>query len=87
VLEGGLAEWKRCGLPTKLDRTKPIELQRQVQLVAGSLTLIGVALAVFVSPAWIGLAAFVGAGLTFAGATGWCGMAKLLQVMPWNRVS
>ena len=31
------------------------------------------------------LAGFVGAGLVFGGATGWCGMAKLLQVMPWNR--
>ncbi len=31
--------------------------------------------------------AFVGAGLTFAGITGWCGMAKLLALMPWNRQS
>ena len=31
------------------------------------------------------LAAFVGAGLTFAGATGFCGMARLLAHMPWNR--
>ena len=29
--------------------------------------------------------AFVGAGLTFAGVSGWCGMAKLLAFMPWNR--
>ncbi|MDR8242161.1 DUF2892 domain-containing protein, partial [Acinetobacter baumannii] len=28
---------------------------------------------------------FVGAGLMLAGMTGWCGMAKLLAVMPWNR--
>jgi rhodanese-related sulfurtransferase len=85
VLEGGLAEWKRSGLPTQLDRTKPIELQRQVQLAAGALVLLGITLAILVSPWWAGLSAFVGAGLTFAGATGWCGMAKLLQVMPWNR--
>ena len=26
-----------------------------------------------------------GAGLAFAGATGWCGMALLLKAMPWNR--
>jgi hypothetical protein len=40
-----------------------------------------------VNPAFYALSAFVGAGLTFAGATGWCGMAMLLKTMPWNRVS
>jgi hypothetical protein len=30
---------------------------------------------------------FVGAGLTFAGISGFCGMARLLAVMPWNKVS
>jgi hypothetical protein len=38
-----------------------------------------------VQPAFLGLSAFVGAGLVFAGTTGWCGMAKLLAMMPWNR--
>jgi hypothetical protein len=28
---------------------------------------------------------FVGAGLTFAGATNICGMAIVLAKMPWNR--
>jgi hypothetical protein len=28
---------------------------------------------------------FVGAGLTFAGISGFCGMAHLLALMPWNR--
>lgn len=87
ILEGGLAEWKRVGLPTRLDRSRPMEVQRQVQLVAGSLVLLGIMLSIFVSPLWAGLSAFVGAGLTFAGATGWCGMARLLQVMPWNRAA
>ena len=32
-----------------------------------------------------GLSAFVGAGLVFAGTSGWCGMAQLLGLMPWNR--
>jgi hypothetical protein len=38
-----------------------------------------------VAPAFFGVSAFVGAGLTMAGATGWCGMARLLRIMPWNR--
>jgi hypothetical protein len=32
-----------------------------------------------------GLAAFVGAGLTFAGLSGTCAMARLLMLAPWNR--
>ncbi|KAE9854486.1 DUF2892 domain-containing protein, partial [Escherichia coli] len=31
------------------------------------------------------LSGFVGAGLLFAGLTGFCGMARLLKIMPWNR--
>jgi hypothetical protein len=38
-----------------------------------------------VSPAFYLLSAFVGAGLVFAGATGFCGMARVLELMPWNR--
>jgi hypothetical protein len=37
------------------------------------------------TPVFFGLAAFVGAGLVMAGTTGWCGMARLLAHMPWNR--
>ena len=31
------------------------------------------------------LSGFVGAGLVFAGVSGFCGMARLLAWMPWNR--
>jgi len=40
-----------------------------------------------VNPNRVFLCAFFGAGLTFAGSTGWCGLAILLSKMPWNRVS
>jgi len=43
-------------------------------------------LAWMVSPLFVGLTAFVGLGLVFAGLSGWCGMARLLAVLPWNRV-
>ena len=85
VLEGGLDAWKAHGLPTKADTSQPIELMRQVQMTAGGLILIGAVLGALVHPAFWGLSAFVGAGLFFAGATGFCGMARLLAVMPWNR--
>lgn len=85
VLEGGLDGWKAQGLPTEQDRSRPIELMRQVQMTAGGLILMGAALGLLVHPAFWGVAAFVGAGLFVAGATGFCGMARLLALMPWNR--
>ncbi len=85
VLEGGLDAWKKAGLPVLEDRRQPLELQRQVQIAAGSLVLSGVILGALVSPAFYGISAFVGAGLVFAGVSGFCGMARLLRMMPWNR--
>ncbi len=85
VLEGGLNAWRGAGLPSHLDRSKPIELQRQVQIAAGSLVVLGVVLAALVSPWFVLMSAFVGGGLVFAGVTGTCGMARLLMLMPWNR--
>lgn len=85
ILEGGLQAWKAAGLPVTMDRSQPIEIIRQVQIAAGSLVLLGIALGLLVAPAFHALAAFVGTGLVFAGATGTCGMARLLAHMPWNR--
>jgi hypothetical protein len=47
--------------------------------------LTGVALGVLVNPWFLAVAAFFGAGLTFAGTTGTCGLALVLMKMPWNR--
>lgn len=85
LLEGGLANWKRAGLPTVRDKRQPRPLMQQVQIVAGSLVLLGVVLGYLLNPAFFLLSGFVGAGLLFAGLSGWCGMALLLAKMPWNR--
>jgi len=85
-LAGGIIDWKKCGKPVHFSRSAPLPIIRQVQLVAGSLVLIGTILGAFVSPWILLLPAFVGSGLIFAGATGTCGMASLLGVMPWNRL-
>lgn len=85
ILEGGIEAWKAAGLPVQKDHKQPIEIMRQVQITAGSLVLLGIILGTWVHPGFYGLSAFIGAGLTFAGTTGWCGMAKLLALMPWNR--
>lgn len=85
ILAGGLEAWKKAGLPVTLDRSQPIDIMRQVQIVAGSLVLIGVALGAIVSPGFYIVSGFVGAGLLFAGVSGFCGMARLLALMPWNK--
>ena len=85
LMAGGIEAWRKQGHPIVTDRTHPLEIMRQVQITAGGLVLIGVLLGTFVAPGFFGLSAFVGAGLMFAGVTGWCGMANLLRVMPWNR--
>ncbi|HWA44953.1 MAG TPA: rhodanese family protein [Hypericibacter adhaerens] len=85
MLAGGIEAWKRSGLPVLFDRSAPIELQRQVQIAAGGLVFLGVLLAATVSPWFMLMSGFVGAGLMFAGITGYCGLARLLSLMPWNR--
>lgn len=84
LLEGGLDAWKQAGLPTAIDRKQPIELNRQVQIAVGSLVLLGVLLGVLVWPGFYLLSGFVGAGLLFAGISGFCGMARVLAMTPWN---
>ncbi|WP_259461660.1 DUF2892 domain-containing protein, partial [Enterobacter sp. R1(2018)] len=56
-----------------------------VQIAAGTLVLVGVLLGYTLHPDFFLLSGFVGAGLLFAGVSGFCGMARLLAVMPWNR--
>lgn len=85
-LQDGIAGWKQAGYNTEIDRRAPLPMMRQVQIVAGSLVLAGTLLAAFVSPWFLMLTGFVGSGLIFAGVTGFCGMANLLAMLPYNRV-
>lgn len=85
MLAGGIEGWKQAGLPVSVDRSQPIEISRQVMIVAGSLVLVFVLLGAAAAPAFYMLAGLIGAGLVFGGVSGWCGMAKLLEAMPWNR--
>jgi rhodanese-related sulfurtransferase len=84
-VEGGTLAWAECGLPV-MRGAKAMSLERQVRIAAGLLVLLGVVLGWLVHPGFLGLAAFVGAGLVFAGVTDTCGMAMLLARLPWNRV-
>lgn len=85
VLEGGMLTWKKSGLAVvKGKQMLPIE--RQIQLIVGLGVLTGLLLGLFLSPYFLILPAFFGAGLTFAGLTGTCGLALILQKAPWNQL-
>lgn len=84
-IEGGTAAWEQSGLPVERGRSHIFSLERQVRIGAGSLVLLGLALAWLIHPVFLALTAFIGAGLVFAGVTDYCGMGMLLARMPWNR--
>ncbi|MBW4468336.1 MAG: rhodanese-like domain-containing protein [Pegethrix bostrychoides GSE-TBD4-15B] len=84
-LSCGIGAWKEAGYPTIVDQDAPISLMRQVQIVAGSLVFTGTVLGAVVSPGWLILSGFVGAGLMVAGITNTCAMAMLLAKLPYNQ--
>lgn len=85
VLEGGLNAMKAAGAELNLGGRHTIDLERQVRIAAGSLVMLGCVFGTLVHPVLYGVAAFVGAGLTFAGVTNTCGMGMLIARMPWNK--
>jgi rhodanese-related sulfurtransferase len=86
LVEGGTAAWVQAGLPVEREAGTSISLERQVRIAAGTLVLAGTLLGIFWNHLLLGLPAFVGGGLVFAGITDTCGMGMLLARMPWNRL-
>jgi rhodanese-related sulfurtransferase len=100
-LEGGIAAWERDGFPVKnlsknqekipgklwgkIFGTRILPLDRQTQFSVGFLSFSSVMLGTFIHPGFYIIPGFMGAGMMFAGLTGWCGLAKLLARMPWNQ--
>ena len=86
-VRGGIEAWRSAGLPTVVESSRPrLGVMQQTQLVIGLMALTGTALGAFVSPWFLIVPGFMGAGLVMAGTTGLCPLASLLAVMPWNRV-
>ncbi|HEY9685520.1 MAG TPA: rhodanese-like domain-containing protein [Coleofasciculaceae cyanobacterium] len=80
LLAGGLSGWKGAKKPTT-SLKKGYSIMQQVQMVAGTMILLGS----FVKTLWF-LAPLAGLGLLTAGLTNTCMMATLLSRMPWNRI-
>jgi rhodanese-related sulfurtransferase len=81
----GMHAWSAAGFPLERNARAPWALERHVRIAAGWLVLLGVGSGWFVHPLYLGLSAFVGAGLVFEGVTDWCSMGLLLARAPWNR--
>jgi len=62
-----------------------LSLERQVQIAIGSLLVLKVFLGFSVHELFFALTAMIGIGLIVAGTTRWCGMARLIAHLPWNR--
>jgi rhodanese-related sulfurtransferase len=86
-LEGGIEAWKVAAQEVVTGSTQIMPLDRQVQITIGLAVLGSVIASQMVHINWIWLAGFFGAGLLFAGLSGTCGLARLLAMMPWNKIS
>lgn len=83
VLVGGMNAWISAGGSVERGRER-WSLERQVRLVAGLVVLLS-ALASFWLPGAQFVAAFMGAGLTFAALSNTCAMGMLLARLPYNQ--
>ncbi len=84
LVEGGTQRWEQLGLPVERCG-RALSLERQVQIAIGSLLVLKVLLGFSVHELFFALTAMIGFGLIVAGTTRWCGMARLISRMPWNR--
>ncbi|GAA0813353.1 rhodanese-like domain-containing protein [Spirilliplanes yamanashiensis] len=83
VLDGGITAWQAAGNPVRAGKQR-WDLERQARLVAGGIVLTSILTSVVYPPAkWV--AAFIGAGLSFAALSNTCTMGMLLARLPYNR--
>ena len=84
-LIGGINSWKENGLNTEF-RKKLMPIDRQTQIMMGIFIVFSLILSQIYSSYWLIIASIVGLGLINAGITGWCGLSKVINRMPWNKV-
>ena len=84
-LQGGIAAWIKAGLAVQTSGRKILPLGQQVQITLGLLVLLASMITYYINPLFVCVSAFLGCGLIFAGLSGFCGLAKLLALLPWNK--
>jgi len=84
LVDGGTQAWEQAGLPMQRCGNT-ISLERQVQIAIGALLVLKVFFGFTIHELFFAATALIGAGLILAGTTRWCGMARLIARMPWNR--
>lgn len=84
LVDGGTEAWQKAGLPMQRCG-HAISLERQVQITIGVLLILKVFFGFTLHELFFAAIPLVGAGLILAGMTRWCGMARLIAIMPWNR--
>ena len=83
-LAGGIDAWAAAGLPVRTAGFV-LPLDRQVQLTIGIVLVVASGLALLVSPLFALITGALGLSLTMAGATGFCGLARIMAYAPWNK--
>lgn len=84
-IAGGITAWQNDGLPIIGGFTPKFSIFRQVQMIVGSLIMALIFLGFLGLTMAFAIAGLFAGALAFAGLTGWCGLAYLLQMMPWNK--
>lgn len=84
-IRGGIEAWEQAGLETQSTDSAFMPLDRQVQLSIGILLIAFSLLTISVSTAFVWAICFIGLGLSVAGMTGFCGLGRLIAMMPWNQ--
>lgn len=84
-VSGGMSAWRAAGLPMIEDKRAPLPIIRQVHIIASSMIIAGSLLGRFYNPNFFLLPVFAGCGLMLSGVTGFCGMALILQKLPYNK--
>ncbi len=84
LLDGGMDAWESSGGDVVRGTSTKWALDRQVRLVAGSISLVGILVSIFAPKAkW--LAGGVAAGLTFSAVSNTCAMGTALSKLPYNK--
>jgi hypothetical protein len=64
-----------------------MHIDRLLRLIAGSLTLLSLALAHYHDPNWLWFTAFIGFNLFQSGITNWCPMMTILEKLGVPKLS